>query len=76
MVQIDAVAAQQCAHIFEGGFLAVDVVGRRIVFPSSSRNIEGAVRDDVAVVSFLISRRNTFNSECTVEKEKSLILFV
>lgn len=41
------------------------MVGRGIVFSCSSRNIEGAVRDDFVVVSFLNTQ---------VQKKKHLIL--
>lgn len=62
MVQVDAVAAQQCAHIFERGFLAIDVIGGGIIFGSSSRHEESAVGNHIVVVSFLNTQRTHFST--------------
>ncbi len=57
MVQVDAVAAQQCPHIFKGCFLAIDVIGGGIIFGSSPRDEERAVGNDFVVVSFLNTQK-------------------
>lgn len=56
MVQVDAVASQQSPDLFERGFLAIDIVGRGVVFVGSPGNAKLAVGDDFVVISFLTQR--------------------
>lgn len=49
-------AAQQGPHVFECGFLAVDVICRGVVSVGSPGNVELAVGDNFVVISFLAHR--------------------
>ena len=62
-------APEKSPHLFECGFLAIDMVGCGIVFVGSPGNIELAVGDDFVVISFLAQRGRGRGQSSSLEEQ-------